>query len=200
MPQQPQEISGNSQAGQIERNIVKILQSLREKSDFDNIVSTCDDSNRTLAHLSVQFGYIYLLKYLVEWRIDLKVADVSGLTALHCAYLKGDRESIRILLRAGASPSVKDKLGRLPRDLAPEGLDLEERLMELAKYHDTTAPGLTTGHGHRSDCTQIPKLRFSAYPDADGERTMYTHCEGCGAIEIIKGHNGQPLSVSTSYH
>ena len=139
MPQQPQNDSGNSQAGQVERNVVKILQLLREKSDFDNIVSTCGDSSRTLAHLSVQFGYIYLLKHLVEWRIDLTVADVSGLTALHCAYLKGDRESIQILLRAGASPYVKDKLGRLPRDLAPGGLDLEELAHPLVQDHNTTA-------------------------------------------------------------
>jgi len=58
--------------------------------------------------------------------------------------------------------------------------------------------GLWTDHGrfwHRSGCMQIPKLRLSAYPNADGERTMWTHCEECGAIEMIKGCNGQPLSV-----
>ena len=120
MPPQPQKDSGKSQANQIESSVIKALQSLRKKFDFDDIVSTTDDSNRTLAHLSVQFGYIVLLEHLVEWRIDLTVADVSGLTALHCAYLKGDQESTRILLRAGAPLDVRDNLGRLPRDL--EGL------------------------------------------------------------------------------
>ena len=127
MLQLPQEESINSQADQMESSIIEALQSLRKKFDFDSIVSTSDDSGRTLAHLAVQFGYISLLKHLVEWRIDLKVADVSGLTALHCAYLKGDQESIRILLRADAPLYVKDKLGRLPKDLAPEGSDLEGR-------------------------------------------------------------------------
>ena len=123
MPQQPEKDSGTSQVGQTESSVIKILQSLREKSNFDNfdnIVSTTDNSSRTLAHQCVQFGYISLLKYLVEWRIDLAIADVSGLTALNFAYLKGDPESIRILLEAGASQDVKDKLGRPPRDLAPE--------------------------------------------------------------------------------
>ena len=120
--------SANSQAGQIETSLVKALLSLREKPNFDDIVSTSNDSSQTLAHLSVLFGYISLLNHLVEWRIDLTIADISGLTALHCAYLKEDRESIRILQSAGASPSIEDKLGRLPRDLAPEGSDLVEGL------------------------------------------------------------------------
>ena len=116
--------SANSQAGQIESSLIRALLSLHEKPNFDDIVSTSNDSSQTLAHLSVLFGYISLLKHLVDWRIDLTIADISGLTALHCAYLKEDQESIRILLSAGASPSVKDKLGRVPRDLAPVGSDL----------------------------------------------------------------------------
>ena len=120
--------SADSQAGQIETSIIEALLSLREKPNFDDIVSTSNDSRQTLAHLSVLFGYIFLLRHLVDWRIDLTIADISGLTALHCAYLKEDRKSIRILLSAGASPSVEDKLGRVPRDLAPVGSILAEGL------------------------------------------------------------------------
>jgi len=120
--------SANSQAGQIESSLIRALLLLREKPNFDGIVSTSNDSSQTLAHLSVLYGYISLLRRLVKWRIDLRVADISGLTALHCAYLKEDRESIRILLRGGAPPSIEDKLGRLPRDLAPEGSDLADWL------------------------------------------------------------------------
>ena len=116
--------SANSQADQIETSLIQAMLSLSEKPNFDDIVSTSNDSSQTLAHLSVLFGYISLLKHLVDSRIDLTIADTSGLTALHCAYLKEDRESIRILLSAGASPSVEDKLGRVPRDLAPVGSDL----------------------------------------------------------------------------
>jgi len=120
--------SGNSQDGQIESSLIEALLSLREKPNFDDIVSTSNDSSQTLAHLSILYGYISLLRHLVDWRIDLTTADISGLTALHCAYLKEDQESIRMLLRGGASPFVEDKLGRLPRDLAPEGSDLADAL------------------------------------------------------------------------
>jgi len=120
--------SATSQAGQIESSLLGALLSLREKPNFDDIVSTSNDSSQTLAHLSVLYGYISLLRHLVEWRIDLRVADINGLTALHCAYLKEDRESIQILLRGGAPPSIEDKLGRLPRDLASEESDLADWL------------------------------------------------------------------------
>jgi hypothetical protein len=76
----------------------------------------------------------------------------------------------------------------------------ENRYPSNASTNSTLSNGLMQpkdqGYGHHgSGCTQIPKLRLSAYPNADGERTMWTHCEECGAIEMIKGCNGQPLSV-----
>jgi ankyrin repeat protein len=138
------EDTANSQAGQIESSLVKALLSLCEKPNFDDIVSTSNDSSQTLAHLSILYGYITLLRHLVEWGIDLTVADISGLTALHCAYLKEDRESIRILLRGGAPSSIEDKLGRLPRDLVPEGSDLADW------------PGVETGTGEESPPIEHP--------------------------------------------
>jgi len=118
--------SNSSQAWQVEKTLLSALLSLRERPNFEDIVSTSNDSSQTFAHLSVLYGYITLLERLVEWRIDLTVADTSGLTALHYAYLKEDRESIRILLSGGAPSSVEDRLGRRPRDVLPEGSDLAD--------------------------------------------------------------------------
>ena len=56
------------------------------------------------------------------------VEVISGLIALHCAYLKEERESIRALLRMGVLFSIKVKLGRSPRDLLPEGSYLADWL------------------------------------------------------------------------
>jgi len=110
--------SNSSQPWQVERTLLNALLSLRERPNFEDIVSTSNDSSQTFAHLSVLYGYISLLERLVEWRIDLTVADTSGLTALHYAYLKEDRESIRILLSGGAPSSVEDRLGRPQRRVA----------------------------------------------------------------------------------
>ncbi|KAI9456300.1 hypothetical protein F5148DRAFT_1277144 [Russula earlei] len=38
---------------------------------------------------------------------------------------------------------------------------------------------------HRGHCTQIPKLRVACAAGALGQRSMWSHCEQCGAIEMI---------------
>ena len=105
----------------IETGLVAALSCLQGRSNFREIVSTTNDWGQTLAHLSTIYGYPSLLSRLVDWRINLTIADVNGLTALHYAHMKGDLDSVRILRKGGASEFVKDKLGRTPLDLQPEG-------------------------------------------------------------------------------
>ncbi|KAI0267079.1 hypothetical protein BC834DRAFT_822972, partial [Gloeopeniophorella convolvens] len=38
---------------------------------------------------------------------------------------------------------------------------------------------------HHGNCTQIPKLRVACASGTNGQRTMWSHCEQCGAIEMI---------------
>jgi len=103
---------------------VDILSCLQTQNNFQEILSTTNDYSQTLAHLSIFYGYHSLLRHLVEWGIDLAISDINGLTALHCAFMKGDLDSVRILRRGGASETVTDKLGRTPSDLQYEGFSL----------------------------------------------------------------------------
>ena len=105
----------------IETDLVDALRLLQVRPNFQGIVSTTNEWGQTLAHLSILYDYPSLLSSLVDWRIDLTIADANGLTALHYAYMKGDMDSVRILRRGGASETVMDKLGRTPLDLHPEG-------------------------------------------------------------------------------
>ena len=109
------------QGAPIETGLVEALRSLQVQPNFREIVSTTNNWGQTLAHLSIFYDYPYLLSSLVDWRIDLTIADANGFTALHYAYMKGDLDSVRILRRGGASEVVVDKLGRTPLDLLPEG-------------------------------------------------------------------------------
>jgi len=104
----------------IEISLVDALSCLQTRPDFHEILSTTNDYSQTFAHLSILYGYPSLLRHLVEWCIDLAISDVNGLTALHCAFMKGDRDSVRILRQGGASETVTDKLGRTPSELGPE--------------------------------------------------------------------------------
>ncbi|OBZ66983.1 hypothetical protein A0H81_12996 [Grifola frondosa] len=38
---------------------------------------------------------------------------------------------------------------------------------------------------HGQNCSQIPKLRVACSPGLNGQRTMWAHCEQCGAIEMV---------------
>jgi len=105
----------------IEIGLIEALSCLQARPNFHEIVSTANDYHQTLAHLAILYDYPSLLGRLAEWHIDLTIADVNGLTALHCAYMKGDLDSVRILRRGGASETVTDNLGRTPSDLQPEG-------------------------------------------------------------------------------
>jgi hypothetical protein len=107
----------------IETGIMDALSCLQAQPNFHEIVSTTNDYDQTLAHLSVFYDYPSLLGRLVEWNINLTIADVNGLTALHCAYMKGDLDSVRTLRSGGAPEAVTDKLGRTPSELLPEGLE-----------------------------------------------------------------------------
>ena len=122
----PRERDGGSrrhirQEDQIETDLVVALRSLQVQPNFREIVSTKNKWGQTLAHLSIFYDYPSLLRSLIDWRIDLTIADANGLTALHYAYMKGDLNSIRTLRRGGGSEIVMDNLGRTPLDLLPEG-------------------------------------------------------------------------------
>ncbi|PVF93823.1 hypothetical protein CPB86DRAFT_714588 [Serendipita vermifera] len=42
-------------------------------------------------------------------------------------------------------------------------------------------------------CPQIPKLILAKYANEEGKRTMWSHCEGCGAMDMVLGCDGQPV-------
>jgi ankyrin repeat protein len=106
----------------IERAMIHVLEPLRKDGQFDELVSMTNDYNQTLAHFASLTGYFKLLKRLVEWNTDLTIADVNGLTPLHCAYRGGCSACVELLLDAGASETVLDALGRTPAGSIPDRL------------------------------------------------------------------------------
>ena len=94
---------------------VRFLSTISDSRHWSDDLSSVDENRQTIAHLCVLSGYTRLLTKVAEWGIDLDVQDVSGLTALHCAYLREDWDCVRILKEAGANEYIKDNLGRIPR-------------------------------------------------------------------------------------
>jgi len=116
-PNQPMRPSFSTSAGEMEALTVQLLASFTNSPSWENSVSFVNEHHQTLAHLAVLFRYTTLLEKVAQWGINVDVQDVNGFTALHCAYLCGDLDSVRILKGYGADEDVQDCLGRRPSDM-----------------------------------------------------------------------------------
>lgn len=72
-----------------------------------------------------------ILKYLIEKGAHLNTQDEQGSTALHLAVGNELFESTRILLEAGADPTIRDNRGERAYDGMPEGYEGYERILQL---------------------------------------------------------------------
>ena len=96
---------------------LQFLSSLADSPGWEGTISLMNEYRQTLAHLAVIFRYTTLLKKVAQWGIDVDVQDVNGFTALHCAYLCGDLDSVQVLKGYGADEDIEDTLGRRPLDM-----------------------------------------------------------------------------------
>lgn len=61
---------------------------------------------------------------------------------------------------------------------------LDETALDSAKTVGLLQPASSFSH-HGSSCSQIPKLRVACSAGPDGQRTMWSFCEQCGAISMV---------------
>lgn len=69
-------------------------------------------------HVAAKSGDAGALKKLITNKVALNTQDADGWTALMYATQAGDLQKVDMLLKAGASPNIGDKLGRTPLALA----------------------------------------------------------------------------------
>ena len=116
-PAQPTSQFFSIGSGELEGWTIRLLASLADTPGWEDTVSLVNEHHQTLAHLAVLFRYTALLKQVAQWGIDVDVQDVNGFTALHCAYLCGDLDSVWVLKGYGADEDIQDNLGRRPSDM-----------------------------------------------------------------------------------
>ena len=103
--------------------MIQSLAPLQNTPYFEELISKANDYDSTLAHFAVLLGYSDLLRQLLGWNINISIANVNGFTALHCAYKRGNRACVGLLLEKGASETHLDAPGRAPSHLMPKGFD-----------------------------------------------------------------------------
>ena len=116
-PTQPTNQFSSLGVDEMESWMLEFLSSLANSPGWENTVSLVNEHHQTLAHLAVLSQYTTLLRKVAQWGIDVDVQDVNGFTALHCAYLRGDLDSVRVLKGYGADENIEDTLGRRPLDM-----------------------------------------------------------------------------------
>lgn len=67
--------------------------------------AVCTTEGQTMLHLACMKGYMQLAKYLIHHGSKVNFEDSNGLTPLHMAYVYGQRDMIRLLVRCNASPA-----------------------------------------------------------------------------------------------
>lgn len=93
--------------------------------DATKYVGPVDRNNSTLLHVAAGYSLVDIVKRIVEEGIlDVNSVDLFGNTALHYACFQGEKEVVKILLRAPLIDlTIKNKAGKrvdqLP-DLSPE--------------------------------------------------------------------------------
>ena len=76
------------------------------------------DVNRKIKSNTMQWKAVRAISRLAvrlkitQSQLMRRVAESSGLTALHYAVRRGDMEIVELLLEHGAKPSIKNDLGR----------------------------------------------------------------------------------------
>ena len=156
-------------AGELERWILRFLASLADKPSWENTVSLVNEHNQTLAHLAVLSRYTTLLKKVAQWGIDVDVQDMNGFTALHCAYLCGDLDSVGILKGYGADEDIQDDLGRRPLDMYTLSTSDPGGGSPSSDCTSSSAQGPTPGEG---DCETVSMASSQPSSFSSHEGTM----------------------------
>lgn len=74
----------------------------------------------TPLHRAAAKGHANLVEFLVAVGADIEAKNHAGWTALHWATFMEREKVVRRLLRDGAIPSIRDRMGKTPADIVEE--------------------------------------------------------------------------------
>lgn len=122
-----------------------------------------DNSGRSPLILSIYLDREKMIDYMLDSGLleGLNIKDINGKTALMIAVAKGDEKLVGKLLKLGANPNEKDKLGRTP---LAEAMDLN--LPEITKI--------------------LLRNQGKATPSIDKERDLLRYATFSGDADIIR--------------
>ena len=76
-------------------------------------------------------NHTHVVEYLIAMGADVNARTIYDITALHHACLKGNLESIRLLVSKGANVNIKSNKGAKPADWADEAV--KKQILDILK-------------------------------------------------------------------
>ena len=156
-------------------------------------IQTVDAADTPTLHKTVQQDDIATLKKVISASDKLDVRDEKGRTALTFAAETGNSEAVHLLIAAGASPDVKDFMGRAPLHYAVQSpQEITRILLDAGADVDIRNSGGVTpimqaaGQGRRD----IVKLLLGA-----GARVDYKDYQGNSAEDWAKRSGDEQLTA-----
>lgn len=84
--------------------------------DDANFFNQQDSLGRTALHIAATKGYINDVMFLIGKKVNLKMGDLEGRTALHHAAINKHPKTYNAIFIAGADPFLQDKYGKTPME------------------------------------------------------------------------------------
>ena len=141
-----------------------------------------------------------LKEYLLTKTMDLNDADNTGSTALTYAAWRGDFETVRLLLMAGANPNVPQSGGRPPMCMAAIKRDMgcvKLLLQAGAKLNAFSSSGWSVSHFATHDESILDYLLVQSLPiNATAHKGVTplhyaVNCQNFGSVKVLLKRGAQ---------
>eukprot|EP00118_Oscarella_pearsei_P009948 m.58858 g.58858 ORF g.58858 m.58858 type:complete len:248 (+) comp34838_c0_seq2:111-854(+) len=99
-----------------------------------SVLQSVDEEGMGLLHWACDRGSNYVVKLLIDHKIDVNIQDSDGQTPLHYACSCDFEKVVRLLLEAKAEVNLRDHDDQLPCDVATSGIVRDLVTAGLALY------------------------------------------------------------------
>ena len=131
--------------------------------DLRRSLIKCDINSRdpanhmTPLHYASLFGFPKMVKAVIQFGAKLDIPGPGGDTALHMAYTRNHTTVVEMLLEKGANPDIRNEMGQVPAQCAPETPEASETSTPSTPVNDNEPVQL-----NRSD-TQMQMASYSTH-------------------------------------
>lgn len=160
---------------------------------FKADVRACDRASLQPLHNAASYGHLRVAQFLIEQGADCNARDIYLYTPLHEATLKHKHDLCRLLVRSGASASLKTREGHSALDLAIQSGD--EDLIDAVRGDEAFLDACKRG-----DLAKVRKLLLLATSNPATQQPADEKSNPLVSCRDSAGRNSLPLHLAAGYN